>query len=347
MLIKVIFAVLALLSVFFQKSKTVTCLFFIFMWILWGWNYSNGDYDMYEMKYSNSIDGVLEIAFNSIRYLAFSLKIPFQGFMIIYSFSVLSILLHCTLKSYKPALLSLFLSLVFVLEFVFIRNFLADSILLLTMVYVVTYRGTSELKKIFVSAVLLLLAAFIHNAAILYLIFLLAIAKSFSIKTTAAIMCIIVLFAYYITQNISFGVGFELIEDKWEFYQHDDNIALGVVILHLIVALPLIFVPLMLTKSERKRTEELQGVISKFNILSLIYIPLYIPLPYFNRFMRPLLMIDVFFVLGLIFLLNKWSIKRLSLYLYIIGCFIVAIFLIYTSTIEDTFYALLKFNLIL
>lgn len=346
MLIKIFFALLALLSILFQKSRMVTYLFFIFMWILWGWNYSNGDYEMYEMKYSNSIDGVFEIAFNSIRYFAYYSKIPFQGFMIIYSFIVLAILLHCTLKSYKPALLSLLYSLVFVLEFVFIRNYLADSLLLLTIVYVVTYNGTREIKKILVSAIMLLLAGLVHNAALLYLIFLVAITKYFSIKATIAITSIIALYAYYFSQNISFGVGFELIEEKWDFYQHD-NIALGVIILHLIVALPLIFVPLMLTKNEKKQTEELQGFISKFNILSLIYIPLYIQLPYLNRFMRPLLMIDVFFALWLIFLLNKWNIKKMSLYLYVIGSFIVAIFLIYTSTIEQTLYALLKFNLIL
>ena len=346
MLIKIIFAALALLSILFQKSKKVTFLFFIFMWILWGWNYSNGDYDMYRMKYSNSIEGFLEIGFNFIRYLAFSLKISFQGFMKIYSFTVLSILLYCTLRCYKPALLSLFYFFIFVLEFVFIRNYFADSILLLTIVFVATYQGKSEIKKILISVLFLLFAASVHNAAILYFIFILAIVRYFSIKSTIFLAGFIGLFAYYISQNISFGFGFELIEDKWEFYQHD-SIALGVIILHLIVALPLIFVPLMLTNGERKQTAELLGLISKFNILSLIYIPFYIPLPYFNRFMRPLLMIDVFFVLWLISILNKWSMKRLLLYLYVIGCFIVAVFLIYTSTIEDTLYALIKFNLIL
>lgn len=101
----IVTCVLFILALVKKKSHILCLLLFLLMWSLWGWNTWNGDYIAYENRYYDSVNtsNTQEFGFLLINCLFVWLGIPFQTYMIIFSYVVLFILYKLIIKNIKTA----------------------------------------------------------------------------------------------------------------------------------------------------------------------------------------------------------------------------------------------------
>lgn len=337
---------LGLLGILFPKSKVITFFIFSFMWLLWGWNTWNGDHDAYELMYdtigkNNLSDSTVEFGYRFLNYLFYNMGFTFSQFMIIYSFLVLSIVFLFTIRCPFPAIFSVLYFVIFIMGYVFMRNYMADAMFFIFFILALSQSKRRQLKSIMV----LVLSLFFHNTAFLYLIFLLVFADRLSIKGIFYITLVII---GIITTSLGFLISFidsDLIKSKIEYYQSNVN-PIGPAISHILVAIsPILFLHLSKIKVS-KTTEAYEKsliVLQKINILSLIYIPMYFFIPDFSRFFRVLIPISIFFLLYLIFNFKNANAK-VALTAIIIGIYLIALYQFSYSTLEFTFYPLFNSN---
>lgn len=132
---------LIVFSLIFRKSKHLAGLNFLFMWTLWGWNSWNGDYDSYKYRFDNLTSiwelGDYEFVYELLNLLFNRIGFDFQSFMIFFSFVTLFFIAFFCIKYAKfPALFSAMYFIIFIMEFVFIRNYLVHSLLFLALMLV-------------------------------------------------------------------------------------------------------------------------------------------------------------------------------------------------------------------
>lgn len=215
--------VLSILSIFFKRSRLVAILFFIFMWLMFGWNYWNGDYDMYETRYDHYISDLFlqnddyEYGYKTLMILGNSLGLTFQQFFIAVSFVIMSLWVRTTfMLSKTPALFAFcFFLFFFPLDYVLLRNFLAFSIVVQGFISI--YKN-SKFKYIkYIAAVLI--ASTIHSSSIFYLLLLPAFLypKILNVKKVA-LVAIIGLFAFIILDAFFIGIISENSDGRDEVY---------------------------------------------------------------------------------------------------------------------------------
>ena len=129
-IITVILFVVALLR---PQSKGVAVLIFALMWSLWGWNTWNGDYEAYAEIFINPNFATSELGYTILNKFVGLFTDDYQVFVIIISFVLLSsILLFIVRLSPYPALFSVIYFVIYLEEFVFIRNYILSTLLLVS-----------------------------------------------------------------------------------------------------------------------------------------------------------------------------------------------------------------------
>lgn len=167
--------ILTLLSFVFNKSKPLAIFILAFMWVLFGWNYYNGDYEAYEKMYNEMIFIIVvdktEILFKLLCVGGNLIGLSFQQFQIIIALLIILLWARFIFKySNNPALFSIiFLWFFFPLDFVLLRNFFAFAVVL---------QGVSLLlsngkNKYYWFVLYVALGTCIHTTSIIYLCFLL------------------------------------------------------------------------------------------------------------------------------------------------------------------------------
>lgn len=354
----IITILLVILSTIFGKSKFVAGLFFLFMWIMWGWNSWNGDYDGYQKIYedSTSIDfrDFYELGYSILNWGFRSLEFSFQSFMIFFSFIVLMLVYSCSLKMTKyPAIFAMIYYLLFILQFVFMRNYLSVSLIFSATLFAIKNEKYGLMTYILTT----LLAATFHITSILYLIFIPAFSKR-SINTKNIIIFVfiaVLLFSNrtslsFLNQIMYFGdfilSRILLYSDGLSQYASlkTSMFHCGVVglILFLNYKIPNYFI---LSKDNQR----CRNVIININKLSLFYIIFYAIIPYLMRFIWYLFTIDAIYMLLILHITKQQKIKRKYLKLVMVAIIIyiaMILTLIYTSTLENTLYPLYNRNLI-
>lgn len=284
------------LCILFPKSKAVSLVAFTFMWTLWGLNLWNGDYIAYSLKYSgDSVNDIssIEFGFDFLCSL-FSKYVPFQVFMALLSLLILYSFYHFTIKyTTYPALFSLFYFPMFIMEYVFTRNYICMT-LILWAIFI-----SLERKTIGKSLLLISLSTTIHVFSICYFPLLLGINRNIKLKSMLfLVMVMYVVILLFGTELFGFS---QYLSYKADFYQREGGSAMSLTTpFHIIIVLLMHYLYKKSIKYNISNRDRLDKMI-KINYLSLIFIPVYFILPYSaSRSLRFLLVYSLFFVFMII-----------------------------------------------
>ncbi|MDQ0782867.1 EpsG family protein [Chryseobacterium sp. W4I1] len=343
-----IFVFLLLLCIIFPKSKIIAGCVFLFIWQLWGWNSWNGDYEQYEYFYNTigkfGLDAInVEKGYSIFNSFIYSFGLDFQGFMIVYSFLILGIILYFTTISPYPAVFAILYFIIFIMDYVFMRNYMTNALFFLFLTLV--FKNSKYL--ILKSVILLFLAFTFHNTGVFYFTFLLVLRTKMSIKKLSLIILgIIILLATSMTVFISF-IGSKLIAGKILYYATGDS-PIGPAASHAVIVFVLLLFIYYTKEKQLVLSLEKQRIITLFqkvNIITLIYVPLYFFIPDFGRFFRVLFPIELFFILYLFYCYKKINL-RVILGLILIGMYSIILYQFSSSTLKWTYYPLFESNLI-
>lgn len=283
---------LIVLSIFNPKSKVICIIFFIFMWTLWGFNVWNGDYVAYMEDYNYSKFDSIEVGYQILCKL-FSSWIPFQGFMIIISSFVLGFFCYWGIRfTAYPALYSFLYFPIFILDFVYLRNYICTVFIFLAFFKLIYGKG--EIKT---SICLILIASTIHIFSICYLPLALLLRSKFNYRSLIIIVVVFSALALITSQTILSTSTY--LQSKANSYARIGGNAISLTTpFHILI----VYISYYVYKKS-----DILGDIHKvlryfmnFNILSMFMIPVYILLPYAaSRSLRLLLVFNIFFYLSI------------------------------------------------
>ena len=286
-IITVILFVVALLR---PQSKGVAVLIFALMWSLWGWNTWNGDYEAYAEIFINPNFATSELGYTILNKFIGLFTDDYQVFVIIISFMLLSsILLFIVRLSPYPALFSVIYFVIYLEEFVFIRNYILSTLLLVSIW--ITYN--KEDVKCYVLAVLL--GSAIHVFSLTYLLLLPAFyIKRISVRRVIRYIIPSVLLMIFASQFILPLFG-QYVTDKVSYYTGGNSIITTSSYALIILVIIIDYVVKKVWKS-RNCAPDLIKLIYGINIMSLVFVGVFSVIPYAaSRFLRFIFIIDILF----------------------------------------------------
>lgn len=335
----------SILGIFQGKSKFFAIGIFLFMWSLFGWNYMNGDYELYEQMYYSATDSVdllnYEGGYRALMFLSNQIGLNFQSFFIIVSGITLALLLRITFAfSKRPAMIAAVL-LIFILpiQYVLLRNFLSFAIMAQGIIPVLNQSKNSKLKFIGYT----LIACTIHISSIFYLFFLFAFTKKkIKIQSVSALILLIlfifIAFEGFILPKIVSGSG-----GRESFYA--THIA-QFLLYSFYQILNYFIIKLFYDKYKESNTDPVE--ISKFetlfkiNIILLFLIIIYYKFAIFIRIFLNISFINIIFMLNVLCANRKFTAGKIILFFYLLFIFFLFIF----PVMEDSLYSLYNFNLL-
>ena len=349
----IVTCVLFILALVKKKSHILCLLLFLLMWSLWGWNTWNGDYIAYENRYYDSVNtsNTQEFGFLLINCLFVWLGIPFQTYMIIFSYVVLFILYKLIIKNNPlPAFVSAIYFLLFIQEFVFMRNYLTNTLMLYGLFAIINERKYCY-KKFFALAVL---SFSIHTTAILFLFFLPFLnEKKYSFGKIFLLNILLVAFMIFLVYPNLLPLLNSFFQEKMNYYSPEENSITNSSYFQLLLVLSILiehkYVVSKIDSRLTHRQQRMYSIIRNFNIMSLFYISIYYLAPYFaSRFLRFLFTVNLFYTTSVCFyaykaLSFKWQFLSLMSFLLLI---ISILLFLYISTLPFTVIPLYKCNLI-
>ena len=339
--------ILISLALLFNKSKLICILLFVFMFTLSGWNTWNGDYDAYGRLYYSSIllADEYEPGYVFINTVFNVSGMEYQTFLKVIYGSVLFIFAYAAIKySRYPALYSALYFIIFILEYVFLRNYLSHALLLIAFIMVI--KEVRFYKLWFV--LLVIIASTIHSTAIVWLLFFFAINQTVKIlnpEKSILFFSILTLASYLLFLPVLSILG-ESYLSKIQAYLYEDGLTTVFFIHPLIVFLVYNYFKIVLNKGVvPQEFKKIYYLVINVNIISLMYLSLYIHIPYFSRFLRFLFAFDILFMLSAF---NYVAIKRAKMNMILTFCLIVfaLVVLFYGSTHHFATYPLFKNNAI-
>ena len=350
-MILLIYFLFIVMSVSFPKSKLLTVSIFLFIWILWGWNTWNGDFDAYKLIYDSSINPslsnvVTEAGFNYFNKIFNLLGFSFEQYMQIISFLVLSIYFIFIIKYCPyPSICAIIIVIIFVMEYVYTRTYIAHSLLLFA--FLLSFCKIKYHKLLFV--IIILLASLIHRTAFLFLGFYFILDRNsvlhiprFLFAVFSAVILSIFLFGNFVIPLL--GTDFM---NKFSAYETSGGFTM-ISYAHILIVFLTVYVIKLLIDSEKidVPTRRILIYVANFNLLSLFYLALYYHVPYFGRFVRLLITIDVIFILYSIrFFIQTDNTLNALKSKFVLFAIMVAVFsMLFKSTLSLTYYPLLKKN---
>lgn len=291
--------VLSGLCILRPKSKFICILFFLFMWTLWAFNVWNGDYVQYLNVYYNPNWDTIEFGFQNLCKIL-SPILPFQGFMMLLSGVILGLFCYWGIKYTKyPAVYSLIYFPIFILEFVYIRNYICIII-----IFYAIFRIVYEHKSITHSVLLVLLASTIHIFSICYLPIIMLLKSNINNKTLLAFVIIFSIISLIASQTVIQSSHY--LQWKSDSYARIDGNSFSLTTpFHALIVYISVFISNH-SKIQDYSINNTLKIFTKFNILSLILIPVYFILPFASsRFLRCLIVLDIFFYLSILVYATK------------------------------------------
>jgi len=302
--------ILTLFALFFKRSKIATGLLFILMWILFGWNYWNGDYEAYEKIYNESIFALFlnsyETGYILLNIIFKIWEFSFQEFLIVISgFSLLLLCRFVVKYSVYPALFSaIFLWVFLPLDYVLLRNFLAFSIVL---------QGICSLidnvkYKYFKFILFIFLASTIHSSSIFYLLILPVIRRETQLKLSVILIAVVGGFVVY----LFFGrvLLYNFLKDfgggRSEFYQTNLITFFSLFLSQVILTNFIVYIYSKFNPEENNfLNSNFYLLIFNINLIALFLIIFYYDFSIFVRLFRHISILNCILITNVLYLLNK------------------------------------------
>lgn len=330
------------LSIFFAL------LVLLVMWVLYGWNYWNGDRDGYELYYytRDSLSGWGgEFGYGYLNILANKEGLPYQGFQILISLLTLFLMFRYIVKRTSSPLISIVLYAVcfFTLDFVLMRNFLAFAIFLQGMICLLEGKPFGRTKYV----LLVMLAATVHQSSLVFLVFaFMPFHRAVRLDRFFLALLLFVFSYVLIRSNLEFP---DIIARHFNYYSTSLKSSLANLSVHLASS----FLIALVVLGERKslcKVREASGrdkeliFIFNLNLFSLFFLVLYFESEIFIRLLRIILFFNILHCINSLFLPRKVYLFLVS-YLLVFSVYLVYFFLIPVA--RDAFFPLFENNLLL
>lgn len=313
----------------------IFCVFFImFLLLFFSGNFKNPDYNNYVKMYEQaqptffSIKST-EFGFITLLFFAKTLGFTYQ-FFIFFIASICFLLISKTIFSNSPEPISVFyfwFLFPFLLDAVQIRNFIAMSIV----IFAISFLLENKKNALFKYIVLILIAMSFHMLASFFLIFILYKKRNL-IPYIVLIICCVFIFYYIIKHYIQSA--------KFSFYFFNNSTILGFLIpatIHIIILLLNNF--LFKKNSFKYSSKELQyfQVCNQIGKLSCTFIPFYYINSQFIRLFRNIIIL--FYIAFSIHFRYLKPAKRILFFLLFLGCIL---FLLYVYVIKDNYISVIQ-----
>lgn len=180
---------LVTLGLIFKKSKLITAIIFLLLWILFGWSYGNADYEIHLRRYTKYVvlSGETEFLYTKLMQLSNGIGLDYQSFLILCSIIIL-ICLVFFIKSYTKNVnfvLALYIIYPLCMDVTMVRYTLATALIIVGFKYLLSNNKLAIQKYI----MFVLLASMIHISSIIFMIFI--VCKLFDRKKIVRITVII------------------------------------------------------------------------------------------------------------------------------------------------------------
>lgn len=321
---------------------------FLVMWVLYGWNYWNGDREAYELYYSTRdtlASWGAEIGYGSLNILASQSGLSFQSFQILISLVTLYLVFRYMIKRTVSPFVSLVLYLVcfFSLDFVLMRNFLSFAILLQGMLTLFEAKPHCKIKY----ALFVLVAATVHQSSLIFIVFMfMPLNRVVSLRDFFLVYMMLVICYVLVRFNVPLPAA---VAAHFNYYNTALKSAFTNVFVHLVSMVLMTFVVL----AERKnlcrvecvygRDKELAFILN-LNIFSLFFLVLYFESEIFIRLFRTVLFFNILHCAGSLLLLRR-TYSFLVFYILIFSGYLMFLFIF--PVVQFSLVPLFKNNLII
>lgn len=338
--------ILSLLVLFFNKSKFVSLLFCIFIWLLFGWNYSNGDYEAYESYYNTSfflVDSstyIYEIGYKYLMIISNLIGLSFQEFYIIVSLIIILLFYRFFIRfSIVPGLfLFSYFWFFFPVDYVFLRNTLA-FVIVLQGFYCFFYNTSHKHIKCFLY---ITLAVSIHFSSFFYyLMFLAFIPKRLNFWKIISCVAFGVLLFYILYSHLTILFNSLSFGDRFEYYFS----SIGVFIVNSVFQVLNVLV-IYFFYSTKKNRNMIDTMIYNINVVLLFLIVFYLSIGIFVRIFRYIGIINIAYMLNHLYSYkSNEKIKIIQLF-FLFTLYLFSFLRFIIPYWDDTIYSLFRYNLI-
>lgn len=344
----IISILLILLSILRPASKIVSFFVFILMFLLFGWNYWNGDYDAYENLYNNALAefaiGGYERGYTSLMSFFSIIGFDFQQFFITVALFSLLLLFNFIVRYSKyPAIFScIFFCFFFPLDYVILRNFIALTIVLQGLIFVINQYKYS----LWIFGAFVFIASLFHSTAIFYMV-LIPFLNRKNICLSTFLLCVIAAtFFLIIFGNRVISLLVTNVNGRDELYASSFLRFIfnsGIQILNLLIILFYYKKGAVLSITEKEQV--FNKVLTNINIVLLFLIPIYYSFAIAERLFRNISIINIVFMTNILY---EYRLNRTKIFLFLLLILYLSYF--YLSFIhpylDDTVYSLYRYNLI-
>lgn len=334
-----------LISSFFRNSGLFVLLLIPVMWAMFGANYSNADYANYLAIYELQEQGVIfdtsQIGFISLMSLSSTLGLSYNGFLTIVSFMGI-LLIYSTISKYteKPNFVfALYFIHPFFLDIVQVKHFLAMSIIVFSVRFLIENRITSTYKYI----AGILIASSIHFIALFFLP--LAFIKKINIKILVIFIITSSLGLLFLDKlNIIQQLAIKIAGDTRteSYFENRANFGFFVQFFIQLCTLAIVLYSVKILR-EKNKSSKFVELIFIINIYLLILFPFYVINGTFERAFRISLILD-YILFSLTF--STLSIKLKPYYISMLVTLVSLLFIwqVYYNYSEEVFYSIFENN---
>lgn len=303
-------AILSSLSIlaFIRKKKIYAIFLIVFLWVLFAFQYGNADYFSYENMYQHFAVYDTSNSFSNIGYkilcrVFFSFGIKYDQFLVIEATVGLLIIAYVIFKNckYPGIVLVLYTIYPYIMDTVQIRNFLAESIILLG---ISLYINQAEFRGYIHMGICLVIASLIHVSALVYLVLLLI--PALKKKYLKIIIGFAVVFEFVLIAYIKEFVAIMQLGDHVSsyFYKSISPFTAVFLTLYFISAAAILNCVQNISLRNNQYTKW-NAVVSRVNILMLPFIPLCFVTNDFQRIYRNVFVLSYIAVVNLYYSGNK------------------------------------------
>lgn len=350
MVLLILALLLTFLAILFKESKIITIGIFALMWILFGWNSNNGDYEAYEKIYDSSFLSLVnenyEIGYRLLCVGGNIIGLEFQEFLIVIAAIILSLWLKFILQhAIYPALVSLlFFWFFFPLDYVLLRNFLAFAIVLQGVASLIKEAKFKYIKF----TIFVIIAYTIHSSSVFYLSFLLlAFSEGKELNFFRIFTLTVLGLIFYIFFAHNYIIGLLSLGNRDEFYQTNLITFIYLLIMQIASTVFIIYLYYKI-KPDISNKPNFYLILFNINLIAFFLTIMYFDFSIFVRLYRNIAIINCLFITNAIAILpeKKFGLKLKLSVLFVYYLIFMFNFFI-TPYLEDTLYALFKNNLLL